>query len=601
MDYEHGATNRGLTAHTANLKDIIPPKSLRKTLRNYRRAFKSGKPHLNRLTVRSSQRKPRRAAERYDIRKCSRKGKRSLNKDIVRQKRIEKIKLISESAYHESMADGMSESSMSVSCASHDFERVEELKDLLKEKRAGQSYDDLCLKSFCYESECQDMSEIADVRNRRKSSAEYHVHKTAQIQKKRSAKGQNNFFEVFQDERRMKMIVEEDNEIDWMEWNYWGLEHLFGKIESQASLDSVSVLTENSKIRSGFCAYCLETYCDGFDCVKIWSESEYEERTKKNQKQNNEDEQKSEIKEDFMNTEKRRKSTNHSFSLIRAINESNSYLIREDDMIKFDESQPENLPKAVIAALDSECFNSSSNVVDDIMKINQNFEDLNLNISEEFPSIKKFAKRIKKNFWHRKIKKIISKRKREAREKGQGKWANFFAGGKFKYSQNLVLNPLIFKSCRRRSENGEKIESRTKNENLDQETNKDLKSLIKPKPRFLLQKKRKSSLIDPDESETDKNSEKPIFIYKCLEYEKNGVCNCNVSCRKFHFKAKGLKYSELKRCLFNILEREFDEKKDFQLDRVMNRFFALQPPLSVFEKCMFRRPEKNVFDLLQIE
>ena len=603
MECENRAIFGAQSKHTTRIKDILPAQSLRKNLRNYRRAFKTNKGHLPKFNGRSSQKKTRRAAERYDIRKCSRKGKTSLNKVLIKQKKIEKMKLISESAYIECFQDGISESSMTVSCASLDLDRKDDFADFLFDTRSLRQ-PDLTIAECFSETEClsQEQPDANTVKNRRKSSAEFRVHHNSDIHCSKSFSKHSNLFDMFQDERRMKMIVEEDNEIDWGDWNYWGLEHLFGKIESSASIDSVSDLPSTKPQISTFCSYCLESSCDLFDCQKIWSETETDKEqvhTKQTTKLNN---------DLVKNPHTSSNIGNHSFNLIQTMSTSRSYFKQENEDLLQKEKEVSYLPQEIKRILDTEIFHAD-NVIDEVLKLNQNYEELNRNLAKEFPSIKQFSRRIKKNFTHRKVKKNANKNKKakaiqdksQIAKRHNSKWENFFNGNKLKVRNNLIFNPLIFKSCHSNPDTlADNLTSKPK-QNKTAKSNQLLKSLIKPRPRFVLQKKRKSSLIDPNDSENENSDQEPIFLMKCPDYESFGYCQSNSNCPYFHRKQFGLKYSELKRCLFNLIFKQSQVDQNFQLDKIMNRFYALQPPLAVFEKCLFRRPEKNVFEFLQIE
>lgn len=603
MECENRAIFGGQARHTTRIKDILPAQCLRKNLRNYRRAFKTNKGHLAKFNGRSSQKKTRRAAERYDIRKCSRKGKTSLNKDLIKQKKIEKMKLISESAYIECIQDRISESSMTASCASLDLDRKDDFADFLFDTRSLR-HADLQTAEFFSESESlsQKQLDTTTVKNRRKSSAEFRVHCNADIHCSKSFSKHSNLFDMFQDERRMKMIVEEDNEIDWGDWNYWGLEKLFGKIESSVSTDSLSDLPSTKPEVSTFCYYCLESSCNLLDCQKIWSENEADQeqvKTKQTIKLNN----------DLIKTPHKESNIgNDSFNLIKTMSTSGSYFNQVNEDLLQKENEVSYLPQEIKRILDSGIFHTD-NVIDEVLKLNQNYEELNRNLAKEFPSIKQFSRRIKKNFSHRKIKRNVNKNKKskanqhksQIAKRHNSKWENFFNGNKLKVRNNLIFNPLIFKSCHSNPHSfAEKLTS-TPKQSKAAKSNELLKSLIKARPRFVLQKKRKSSLIDPNDSENENSDQDPIFLMKCPDYETFGYCQLNSKCPYFHRKQLGLKYSELKRCLFNLIFKQLQVDQNFQLDKIMNRFYALQPPLAVFEKCLFRRPEKNVFEFLQIE
>lgn len=272
-----------------------------------------------------------------------------------------------------------------------------------------------------------------------------------------------------------------------------------------------------------------------------------------------------------------------------------------------------------------------SNLVDASKEIFANYS--NLVFDEETEKIKKSKKKREKLSKKKKEKKKPKKVKNIAPilQEYKKEWEKAFSFGRhYHYRNRLILNPLIFqgihykkqkdsfKSRNKRipfpstslsstpNNQAPKYLPETKPQNINTQTSEsfqkrdtenNLRSIIGARPRYAWQHRRKSSLLNQEETEhVDDN---PIKLCLCSEFHKNGVCKNGASCLGFHdFKASN-RYGHLMSRFRNALLKElFVQGEGRGVQRVLNLFHSLHPALPVFRDILFRKPETCIFDLI---
>lgn len=196
----------------------------------------------------------------------------------------------------------------------------------------------------------------------------------------------------------------------------------------------------------------------------------------------------------------------------------------------------------------------------------------------------------------------------------QRKWQKVLNRNGGHFRNRLVLNPLIFSTFT--TEQGEPKFQVPKSKvpfpsssNLARDqppgsiqpnrcsTIDPINKLIPARPRFSLQHRRKSSLLNNDnEVETESN---PLVIKLCSVFHGSGVCLCSNECLNLHGFLYENRYQHLLQRFVNVLLVETAKKELLGLENFLNKFHSLHPPLPVFRKLLFRRPETCVFDLIK--
>jgi hypothetical protein len=212
------------------------------------------------------------------------------------------------------------------------------------------------------------------------------------------------------------------------------------------------------------------------------------------------------------------------------------------------------------------------------------------------------------------------------------KYEMVFTHGNHHFKNRLILNPLIFQgisSEHLKPSSSRNTQDKTKKQKIPfpskptkselqikskQNNNKHktttsrthtqqnfMQTLMKARPRFAFQHRRKSSLLphDDDAPESRRSRHCPIEISLCCAFHNNGICAEAGECLNLHGFNKRNGYGQLLRRFVNVLWAEKEkEGEDFGLDGVLNWFHSLHVPLPVFRDILFRRPETCIFDLL---
>lgn len=258
----------------------------------------------------------------------------------------------------------------------------------------------------------------------------------------------------------------------------------------------------------------------------------------------------------------------------------------------------------------------SMDVVDSLLRANREIlgeftgGDLIKNYSKK--SAKKTSKKLPKNRKKKKIKQ--SKDFKPFLQEYQKKWQRVFNQNGAHFRNQLVLNPLIFggftvhqptssskkqkkklsfPKSNKPKQNKSRRPQQTNSFNLGDPT----KGLIPPRPRFSLQHRRKSSLLNQDsEPEPTLN---PLLIERCKSFYEFGICLRSSECVNLHdFRHRNC-YQHLIRRFANVLMVEIGKRSFLGLEGFLNKFHSLHRPLPVFRKLLFRRPETCIFDLIK--
>ena len=190
------------------------------------------------------------------------------------------------------------------------------------------------------------------------------------------------------------------------------------------------------------------------------------------------------------------------------------------------------------------------------------------------------------------------------------RWQRLFKGDCFQFKNKLLFNPLILdsdstkkKSIRDKKQKIFNIRNQNPFQTVKPEKSipfiDHLNHFLDPKPRFLLQKKRKNSLLNIDDSDEEENHFS-IKIKQCFSFLNDGICLESKKCLNFHTQSKNTKYQSLLHCFVNSLNEQFRISSKNRLETTLNQFYVLLPTLSVFKSILYRKPEQSIFEFLKI-
>lgn len=86
-----------------------------------------------------------------------------------------------------------------------------------------------------------------------------------------------------------------------------------------------------------------------------------------------------------------------------------------------------------------------------------------------------------------------------------------------------------------------------------------------------------------------------IWIRKCPDFFRLGVCLKGEHCSRLHI-AFHSQYSDLRRCVVNMLKSLSNKHAQVSLQNLLNNFNKMKPALDIFSKIMYRKPEISIFD-----